>query len=192
MHRTTDVVNEYLFTWWSPGRRRVRDKTPASFPSILSHSLWIAPDRSKIITTKVAFQHSSSKCRIITHYKCKWRRWWTRRRTNLVLYGHDWVVLGGVDVQDMVVVLPTQVIGNVGEGGAGCLGHAVVNDDHIIFTVGWRWGGRVPFPQAVLCVPLLDLSHLVPGDSSFWGDDGKRDINGSVRKTRRPLVCGWL
>lgn len=94
-------------------------------------------------------------------------------QSNLVLNGHDRVVLGGVDVQDVVVVLPTQVIGNVGEGGAGCLGHAVVNDDHVIFAVGQQGCSRVPFPQTVLCVPLFDLSYLVSGDSSFCRDDRK-------------------
>lgn len=37
------------------------------------------------------------------------------RFSDLVLYGHDRVVLGGVDVQDVVVVLPTQVVGDVCE-----------------------------------------------------------------------------
>ena len=56
--------------------------------------------------------------------------------SDLVLYGHDGVVLGGVDVQDVVVVFPAQVVGNVGEGGAGRLGHAVVDDYYVIFAVG--------------------------------------------------------
>ncbi len=89
--------------------------------------------------------------------------------SDLVLDGHDRVVLGGVDVQDVVVVLPAQVVGDVGEGGAGRLGHAVVDDDDVVFAVGQRRGRRVPFPQAVLRVPLLDLSHLVSGDGSFCG-----------------------
>lgn len=55
--------------------------------------------------------------------------------SDLVLYGHDRVVLGGVDVQDMVVVLPAQVVGDVGEGGAGRLGHAVVDDDKVVFAL---------------------------------------------------------
>lgn len=58
--------------------------------------------------------------------------------SHLVLYGHDRVVLGGVDVQDVVVVLPTQVIGDVGEGGAGRFGHAVVDDNQVVFVVGRR------------------------------------------------------
>lgn len=66
--------------------------------------------------------------------------------TDLVLYGHDRVVLCGVDVQDVVVVLPTQVVGDVGEGGAGRLWHAVVNDDDVILVVGRKRGRRVPFP----------------------------------------------
>ena len=95
--------------------------------------------------------------------------------SDLVLYGHDRVVLGGVDVQDVVVVLPAQVVGDVGEGGAGRLGHAVVDDDEVVFVLGQRRGRRVPFPQAVLRVPLLDLSHLVSGDGSFCRDDRKKD-----------------
>lgn len=97
--------------------------------------------------------------------------------SDLILYGHDWVVLGGVDVQDVVVVLPAQVIGDVGEGGAGRLGHAVVDDDHVIFALGQR--RRVPFSQAVLCVPLLDFSYLMSGDGPFWKDDGKLDTGES-------------
>lgn len=97
------------------------------------------------------------------------------RRSDLVLYGHDRVVLGGVDVQDVVVVLPAQVVGDVGEGGAGRLGHAVVDDYHVVFALGQRRGQRVPFSQAVLRVPLLDLSHLVSGDGSLWRDNGELD-----------------
>lgn len=67
------------------------------------------------------------------------------------------------------MVLPTQVIGDVGEGGAGRLGHAVVDDDQIIFAVGRKQGRRVPYPETILCVPLLDLSYLVSGDGSLWG-----------------------
>lgn len=44
------------------------------------------------------------------------------------------------------MVLPAQVVGDVGEGGAGCLGHAVVDDDDIVVAVGQRRGRRVPFP----------------------------------------------
>lgn len=93
--------------------------------------------------------------------------------SDLVLYRHDWVVLGGVDVQDVVMVLPAQVVGDVGEGGAGRLGHAVVDDDHVVFALGQRRRRRVPFPQAVLRVPLLDLSYLVSGDGPFWRDEGQ-------------------
>lgn len=35
-------------------------------------------------------------------------------------------------MQHMEVVLGTQVVGDVGEGGAGRLGHAVVDDDQIV------------------------------------------------------------
>lgn len=91
---------------------------------------------------------------------------------DLVLYGHDWVVLCRVDVQDMVVVLPAQVVGDVGEGGAGRLGHAVVDDDHVVLAIGRQQGERFPFPEPVLRVPLLDLSNFVPGDGSFWVGGG--------------------
>jgi len=65
-----------------------------------------------------------------------WESWYgVSCGSDLVLYGHNWVVLGGVYVQNMVVVLPAQVVGDVGEGGAGCLGHAVVDDDHVILSV---------------------------------------------------------
>lgn len=66
--------------------------------------------------------------------------------SDLVLYGHDRVVLGGVDVQDVVAVLPTQVVGDVCEGRAGRLGHSVVDDDDIVFAVGVGHDGRVPLP----------------------------------------------
>lgn len=66
------------------------------------------------------------------------------------MYGHDRVVLGGVDVQDVVVVLPTQVIGNVGEGSAGCLGYTIIDDDDVVFAVGQQCCCRVPFSQTVL------------------------------------------
>lgn len=99
--------------------------------------------------------------------------------SDLVLQGHDRVVLGGVDVQDVVVVLSAQVVGDVGEGGAGRLGHAVVDDDHVILAAGQRCR-RVPLPQAVLRVPLLDLSYLMAGDGSFWGDTGEFEMHRSA------------
>lgn len=91
---------------------------------------------------------------------------------DLVLDGHDWVVLCGVDVQDVVAVLAAQVVGDIGEGSAGCLGHTVVDDDHVVLAVGWQQRQRVPLPEAVLRVPLLDLSNLVPGDGSLCGEVG--------------------
>lgn len=88
--------------------------------------------------------------------------------SHLVLHGHDRVVLGGVDVQHVVVVLATQVVGDVGEGGAGRLRHAVV-DNHHVLAAGRR--GGLPLPQAVLRVPLLDLVHLVPGDGPLCPEE---------------------
>lgn len=81
------------------------------------------------------------------------------------------------------MVLPAQVVGDVGEGGAGCLGHAVVDDDDVVFALGQRRGRRIPFPQTVLCVSLLDLSHLVSGDGSFCRDDRKLDTGVSSTLT---------
>lgn len=94
---------------------------------------------------------------------------------DLVLYGHDGVVLGRVDVQDVVVVLPAKVVGNVGEGGAGRLGHAVVDDDHI-FALGQRRRRRLSLPQPILRVPLLNLSYLVSGDGPLCSEGGGQDV----------------
>lgn len=77
-------------------------------------------------------------------------------------------------MQHVVVVLPAQVVGDVGEGGAGGLGHAVVDDDQVVLAVGQR-GRRLALPQAVLRVPLLDLPHFMPGDGSLCGNDRKPD-----------------
>lgn len=107
--------------------------------------------------------------------------------SDLVLYGHDGVVLGGVDVQDVVVVLPAQVVGDVGEGGAGRLGHAVVDDDEVVLVLGRRRGRRVPFPQAVLRVPLLDLSHLMSGDGSLWRGRKEVFLFTLILQTRRKV-----
>lgn len=74
-------------------------------------------------------------------------------------------------MQDVVVVLPTQVVGDVCEGRAGRLGHSVVYDDDVVFAVRFEHDRRVPLPEAVLRVPLLDLSYLMSGDGSFL--DGK-------------------
>lgn len=79
------------------------------------------------------------------------------------------------------MVLPAQVVGDVGEGGAGRLGHAVVDDDDVVFVVGRRRSRRVPFPQTVLRVPLLDLSYLVSGDGSLWGGDDRKLETGEFR-----------
>lgn len=72
------------------------------------------------------------------------------------------------------MVLPAQVVGDVGEGGAGSLGHPVVDDHQVILAAGQRCC-RLTLPQAVLHVPLLDLPHLVSGDGSLCGNDRKLD-----------------
>lgn len=61
----------------------------------------------------------------------------------------------------MEAVLPTQVVGDVGEGRARRLGHSVVDDDHVVFV--HRWRRRVPAAD-VLTVTLLHLGQLVSGD----------------------------
>lgn len=81
-------------------------------------------------------------------------------------------------MQDVVAALPAEVVGDVGEGRAGRLGHAVVDDDHVVLAVGLGRGRRVPPPLAVLRVPLLDLPHLVPGDGSFLGRGQEREEGG--------------
>lgn len=63
----------------------------------------------------------------------------------------------------MEAVLPTQVIGYVGEGGAGRLGHPVVDDDHIVFFSQWR-----QVPPTVFTVPLLYFCHLMSSNGTFW------------------------
>lgn len=63
-------------------------------------------------------------------------------------------------MQHVEAVLPTQVVGDVGEGRARRLGHSVVDDDHVVFV---RRRRRVPAAD-VLTVPLLDLGQLVSGD----------------------------
>lgn len=85
----------------------------------------------------------------------------------------------------MEAVLPTQVVGDVGEGRARRLGHSVVDDDHVVFVCR-RW--RVPaagVPAAgVLAVALLDLGQLVSGDRLLCR--GKTNEMFSGRYTR---VC---
>lgn len=138
--------------------RHVRGKMPVSFPSTRSHSSQNAPEQNKTqIKIQVVKQPKPSEV-------CG---------SDLVLDGHDWVVFGGVDVQDMVAVLPAQVVGDVGEGGAGCLGHAVVDDHQVVLAVR-QCRRRVSLPQAVLRVALLDLSHLVSGDGSLCGGGTKQ------------------
>lgn len=51
---------------------------------------------------------------------------------NLVLQGHDWIVLGGINMQNVVAVLSTEVVGNVCEGRAASFRHTVVDDKQII------------------------------------------------------------
>lgn len=80
----------------------------------------------------------------------------------LVLQRHDRIILGGVDVENMEAVLSAQVICNVGEGGAGSLGHTVIDDNQIL---NLRQCRRVP--QAVPYLSLLHLSHLVSGHGAL-------------------------
>lgn len=80
----------------------------------------------------------------------------------LVLQGHDRIVFGGVDVENMEAVLSAQVICDVGEGSAGSLRNTVVDDDQIL-NLRQRW--RIP--QAVPRLSLLHLSHLVSGHGAL-------------------------
>jgi len=91
-----------------------------------------------------------------------------QRTPHLVLQGQDRVVLGGVDVQDVEAVLATEVVGDVGEGGAGRLGHPVVDDHHVVGRAQ-RWGPLTTTPNTTTTtLTLLHLRHLVPGDGPLW------------------------
>jgi len=85
------------------------------------------------------------------------------RRPHLVLQRHDGIVFGRIDVQHVEAVLPAEVVGDVGEGRAGRLGHSVVDDDRV-FALGRR---RQFPPGGVFAVTLLHFGHLVSGDSAF-------------------------
>lgn len=65
-------------------------------------------------------------------------------------------------MQDVEAVFPTQVVGDVGEGGAGRLRDSVVDDDHVVFVCQ-----RGQFTARVLAVTLLHFSQLVSGDGAF-------------------------
>lgn len=88
--------------------------------------------------------------------------------SHLVLQGHDGVVLAGVDVQDVVVVPAAQVVGEVGEGGAGCFGHSVVDDHEVILDVLTR------VPHSLLSATFLDVTHFQPCDGTFYRDRSDR------------------
>lgn len=107
----------------------------------------------------------------------------TANESDLVLQGQDRVVFGRVDVQHVEAVLPTQVVGDVGEGRARRLGHSVVDDDHVVFVCRRR---RVP-AAGVLTVALLDLGQLVSGDRLLCR--GKTNEMFSDRYTR---VCSGM
>lgn len=83
-------------------------------------------------------------------------------RPNLILQGHDWIVLGGIDMQNMVAVLGTKVVGDVCEGRAASFGYTVVDDEQIISLCGC--GG---FTNQVVILPLLHLMQLQPGHSAL-------------------------
>ena len=86
-------------------------------------------------------------------------------------------------MQDVVVILPAQVISDVGEGSASRFGHTVVND-HNVFSVGQRHR-RVPLPQQpVLRVPLFNLPNLMPGNGPLCSEVRKQE-KGTERKTVR-------
>lgn len=84
-------------------------------------------------------------------------------KSYLVLQRHDRVVLGCVDVQNVEAILPTQVVGDVSEGRAGCFGHSVVDDDRVVVFYYRR---NFP-PTPVFAVTLLYFGHLVSGYGAF-------------------------
>ena len=83
------------------------------------------------------------------------------------MQGQDGVVLGGVDVQNVEAVPPTEVVGDVGEGRASCLGHAVV-DHHRVIGRAQRRGHLTPGLATPLL--LLRLRPLAPGHGSLWNN----------------------
>lgn len=105
-----------------------------------------------------------------------------RLQSDLVLQGQDRVVLGGVDVQHVEAILAAQVVGDVCEGRAGCLGHAVVDDDHVVVICHRRrlLLQRLP-TSGVLAVTLLHLRQLMTGNCLFW----KKRHN----KMRKSVLC---
>lgn len=91
---------------------------------------------------------------------CNLLFWMGFRKTDLILKRHDGIVFAGVDVQHMVVIFVAQVVGDVGEGGAGCFGHSVVDDHRVVLL-------KLHLLNPHLTVPSLDLSHLMPGNGLF-------------------------
>lgn len=109
-----------------------------------------------------------------------------RSALHLVLQGHDRVVLRGVDVQNVVLVLAAQVVGDVGEGGAGRLRHAVVDDDYVIALAQRR---LVP---AILSVALFNLPHFMPCDGALCevrGETKGGGVSGSAERKRLMVPC---
>lgn len=83
-------------------------------------------------------------------------------------------------MQHVEVVLAAQVVGDVCEGCARRLGHAVVDDDHVVFICHW-WRRRlllllqrVP-PGGVLTVALLHLGQLMTGNRLFCKEREKNN-----------------
>lgn len=80
----------------------------------------------------------------------------------LILQRHNRVIFGCIDMQNMVFVLRTEIIGNVCEGCAGSLGYSVVNNHHIIFFIQCHI-----LSGTISCMTLLYFSDFVPCNSPF-------------------------
>lgn len=97
-----------------------------------------------------------------SEWKAMLRCFWCLRGFNLILQGHDRIILGGIDMQNMVAVLGTKVVGDVCEGRAAGFGHTVVDNEQIITLCEHRG-----FTNCVMVLPLLHLTQLHPGHSAL-------------------------
>lgn len=90
------------------------------------------------------------------------------RGSHLILQWHHWVVFGSVDVKNMVSILCTQVIGDIGKRGACSFGNSVINDDYIFFFIYSRI-----LPRAIHCMPLFNFPDFMSCDCPFCKEKGE-------------------
>lgn len=95
---------------------------------------------------------------VLWHVKKSYRseRWVFTDGTYLILQRHNRIIFGCVDMQNMVFVPCTKIIGNICKGRACSFRYSIINYHHIIIIIQ-----SCIWPRSIYRMTLLNFSNFV-------------------------------